>query len=741
MHSKRKGSMYKTILRKLIAMVVLLIGLRLLWVSGVNVMSSNIPIQAQKNAQMIKHKVKFSKNTENNGKLSRIFTFSEARGAKLTEHVKSPIHRSNYSDVIGPRHNTNSPVHKDKHEVYSTNNTNWKKMSDANRKYHSKANSLVNTNTKYKTPTADAIAKPHTNTIDKAQMYIPPSKLNIEYNKSTLAYIRKPTNETRTSSSTGTKTATYHNAKSDKDHYNINSSILKIVNLKSTTGRVSSILTKNNDVDRIREEAASKGTCTLVEHWTQKLNHADLSTYDLFDNVNYTILDNGQYPIPAKSIAEINKEKTMNALTVILVPFSHADPGYGLTIEEYYNQMTHATLDNMIIKLTQYQNMTFQWAETVFLARWFQDLNSIGKENVRKLIQNGQLEIVLGGWVMPDEASTHYVAVVDQLIEGHQWLIENLGTIPKSAWVNDPFGYSSTMPYLWKASGMDNLLFLRINQPVKARLMKMKSLEFMWRPYWKTTNQSDILSSLMPYTNYWVSDVCGPEQIHCQEFNFLHLGKADSKAMAVTDANVAEQAKKLSVQFRITGDLFKYNTLYIGLGEDFSYTKLHQWDDMFSNYEKLINYINSQTNWNMTVKFGTLSEYFTRLRTAEHSNTENTESSRDSAMAFPTLSGDFFPYTDRNQEFWTGYFTTRPLNKRFSREIESLIRAADIFNVMVYSLFKYYRVKYTAYADVAGSLRVARQELGMFMHHDGITGTRFCSYIFNYNFLMPNNQS
>ena len=468
----------------------------------------------------------------------------------------------------------------------------------------------------------------------------------------------------------------------------------------------------------IHDEMTEKPVCS-IPNVLNGSSHSDVYTYDLPDITEYRLLDkNKEYAIPVKSEQEAAYGANLEEVKVFIVPFSHVDPGYGNTMEGYYRSRTKGTLDSMVKKLEQYGNLTFQWAETVFLERWFRDINDEVKEKVRKLIRSGQLEIVLGGWVMPDEASTHYVSVIDQLIEGHQWLIENLGVIPKTSWSNDPFGYSSTMPYLWKQAGMENMVILRIHQAIKGTLMKKKSLEFFWKQYWSNNDDSNILCHIMPYRGYWIGDVCGPYNQHiCREYAFMHT-EPIHKVVFVNEENLAERSRILYEQYRITADLYQHKSLYIGLGEDFSYSQPGDWDRIYKNYEMLMNFINAKKEWKMTVKFGTLAEYFASIREDQKLKTAADGSS------FPVLSGDFFPYSDYRNDYWTGYYTTRPFNKQLSREIQSLIRTADIFHSYAYSYCKKWETKdYVGYKDVSAKLRAARRELGMFLHHDGITGT------------------
>ena len=71
-------------------------------------------------------------------------------------------------------------------------------------------------------------------------------------------------------------------------------------------------------------------------------------------------------------------------------------------------------------------------------------------------------------------------------------------------------------------------------------------------------------------------------------------------------------------------------------------------------------------------RFGTLHDYFAAVEASLH------RPSSSHLSPLHSLSGDFFTYSDVRQDYWTGYFTTRPFWKATVRQLEATLRAADI---------------------------------------------------------------
>ncbi|XP_048185958.1 alpha-mannosidase 2x isoform X1 [Perognathus longimembris pacificus] len=410
-------------------------------------------------------------------------------------------------------------------------------------------------------------------------------------------------------------------------------------------------------------------------------------------------------------------------LQVFVVPHSHNDPGWIKTFDKYYAEQTQHILNGMVSKLQEDPRRRFLWAEVSFFAKWWGNISAQKRAAVRRLVGNGQLEIATGGWVMPDEANSHYFALIDQLIEGHQWLERNLGATPRSGWAVDPFGHSSTMPYLLRRANLTSMLIQRVHYAIKKHFAATHSLEFMWRQTWDSDSSTDILCHMMPFYSYDVPHTCGPDPKICCQFDFKRLpgGRINCPwkvpPRAITEANVADRAALLLDQYRKKSRLFRSKVLLVPLGDDFRYDKPQEWDAQFLNYQRLFDFLNSKPELHVQAQFGTLSEYFDALykRTGVEPGARPPD--------FPTLSGDFFSYADREDHYWTGYYTSRPFYKSLDRVLESHLRGAEI----LYSL----AVAHVRRAGQAGRyplsdftlLTEARRTLGLFQHHDAITGT------------------
>lgn len=94
-----------------------------------------------------------------------------------------------------------------------------------------------------------------------------------------------------------------------------------------------------------------------------------------------------------------------------------------------------------------------------------------------------------------------------------------------------------------------------------------------------------------------------------------------------------------------------------------------------------------------------------------------------------TLRGDFFVYSDIFSEgrpaYWSGYFTTRPYLKQLDRDLEASLRSAEILYTVALSRARQHGANRTVQLLERDFERLvkARRNLGLFQHHDAITGT------------------
>ncbi|XP_043934204.1 alpha-mannosidase 2x isoform X2 [Protopterus annectens] len=448
----------------------------------------------------------------------------------------------------------------------------------------------------------------------------------------------------------------------------------------------------------------------------------DVQMLDVFSLLKFDNIDGGVWK-QGFDITYEPHEWDEDPLQVFVVPHSHNDPGWIKTFDKYYQDQTQFILNNMLVKLTEDPRRRFIWSEISFFVKWWDNIDSQKRAAVRRLVGNGQLEIVTGGWVMTDEANAHYFAMLDQLIEGHQWLEKNIGVIPRSGWAVDPFGHSSTMAYLLKRSNLTSMLIQRVHYSVKKHLSATSNLEFMWRQNWDPDSSTDIFCHMMPFYSYDVPHTCGPDPKICCQFDFKRLpgGRVNCPwkvpPKAITEENIEERVKLLLDQYRKKSKLYRSKVVLIPLGDDFRYDKPQEWDNQFVNYQKLFDYMNSHPELHVQAQFGTLSEYFD----AVYKKTGVVPGMRP--PSFPVLSGDFFTYADREDHYWTGYYTSRPFYKNLDRVLESHLRSAEILYSLAINHARHVGMESKYPLSDYSIFKDARRNLALFQHHDAITGT------------------
>ncbi|KAK4760251.1 hypothetical protein SAY87_005144 [Trapa incisa] len=379
-------------------------------------------------------------------------------------------------------------------------------------------------------------------------------------------------------------------------------------------------------------------------------------------------------------------------LNVHLVPHTHDDVGWLKTIDQYYvgsnNSIQRAcvqnVLDSMVPALLADKNRKFIYVEQAFFQLWWRDQSEATKTIVKQLVHSGQLELINGGMCMHDEAVPHYIDMIDQTTLGHWFIKEEFGVTPRIGWQIDPFGHSAVQAYLLGAEvGFDSFFFGRIDYQDRAKRKNEKSLEVIWRGSKSFGSSAQIFAGAFP-ENY------EPPSGFYFEVNAASPIVQDD--ISLFDYNVQERVNDFVAAAVAQANITQTNHVMWTMGTDFKYQYAHTW---FRQLDKLIHYVNQDGRVNAL--YSTPSIY--------------TDAKHAANRAWPLKTGDYFPYADRANSYWTGFFTSRPAFKRYVRVMSGYYLAAR--------QLEFFRGRATSGPNT-GSLADA---LAIAQHHDAITGT------------------
>ncbi|KAJ8898443.1 hypothetical protein PR048_003803 [Dryococelus australis] len=392
-------------------------------------------------------------------------------------------------------------------------------------------------------------------------------------------------------------------------------------------------------------------------------------------------------------------ETQSGMLNVHLVPHSHDDVGWLKTVDQYYygkfDNIQRAgvqyIIDSVVGELTKDPSKRFIQVETAFFWKWWLEQDDDMRQTYRKLVNSGQIEMIGGGWSMNDEAATHYQSTVDNFSWGLRRLNDTFGECgrPRIGWQIDPFGHSRETASIMARMGFDGLFFGRLDYQDKQQRLQNKTMEMMWKASANLGSEADLFTGVN-YNGYsYPSGFCF--DINCSDEPIIE--DVDSP-----EYNVPERLKSFIDQVKKQAASYATDNVMLTMGGDFNYMEAHM---NYKNMDKLIRLVNGlQTNGSeIHLLYSTPSCY---LKAVHEAN-----------VTLTTKTDDFFPYASDEHSYWTGYFTSRPTQKRFERTTNNMLQVCKQLSVL---------------ARLSGEeeerkLNWAREAQGVMQHHDAITGT------------------
>ncbi|CAB3374915.1 Hypothetical predicted protein [Cloeon dipterum] len=386
---------------------------------------------------------------------------------------------------------------------------------------------------------------------------------------------------------------------------------------------------------------------------------------------------------------------------VHLIPHTHDDVGWLKTVDQYFygqrpdiqKAAVQIIIDSVVDELSKYPDRRFIYVETAFLKQWWDIQSDERRAKMRTLIEKGQLELISGAWSMHDEAVTHYHSIIDQFTLGFGTIDQMFDGLscakPKIGWQIDPFGHARETASILAQMGFDGLFFARLDHQDRARRIRDKEMEFVWRASESLGNASSIFTQAF-YKHYSAPSGYCFDLVHC---NDQPINENPNSG----DYNVPNRVNSFIEFVNSQKDTYQTEHMLVTMGDDFTYQQAASW---FDNIDRLIKHVNAeQKNGSMiNLLYSTPSCYLQAVHRAD--------------KVWKTKSDDLFPYADGDHSFWTGYYTSRPTLKYMERRGNNLLQVCKQLSVLA-------ELKQEKWED----LDSLREAMGVMQHHDAITGT------------------
>ncbi|EDW77500.1 uncharacterized protein Dwil_GK24524 [Drosophila willistoni] len=390
-------------------------------------------------------------------------------------------------------------------------------------------------------------------------------------------------------------------------------------------------------------------------------------------------------------------QSVSNLINIHLVPHSHDDVGWLKTADQYYyghrQNIQHASVkyifESVVSELIKDPSRRFIQVETAFFEKWWVDQPETTKQIVRKLVNEGRFEFIGGAWSMNDEGAVNYQSVIDQFTLGLKFLDDNFGACgrPHVGWQIDAFGHSREMASMFAQMGFDGEFFARMDHSDKDVRLGNLGLEMIW-------DASESLSNLEFFTGMLYNHYSAPPG-----FCFDRLCGDDPIIDEESyDNNVKSRVDDFLNYVAGVAEHYRSNNILIPMGDDFHYENAQQ---NYQNMDKLIKYVNQRQadGSRYNIFYSTASCYLNSLHKG--------------LQTWPNKTQDFLPHSNEAKSYWTGYFTSRPTQKRFERDGNHMLQTAK---------------QLSTFANLSSDkqtkdLDYLRKIMGVMQHHDAITGT------------------